>query len=78
MVLGLLMLAAIPTVAGISLGISERSKPSTIKKEKELLRKFTLVCWCSGRGKGKIAIHHGEIVLGEGKVCLVHKDSSIP
>ena len=69
MVIGLLMLTAIPTVAGVSLGIAERDKKVDPEKEKQLLRKFKLSCWCEGKSKGKSKVHGGNIVLGEGKVC---------
>lgn len=70
MVIGLLMLAAIPTVTGLSLAISERSKPQTLQRERARMRKFTMTCWCEGRSRGKAAIHDGRIVLGDGKMWI--------
>ena len=69
MVIGLLMLAAIPTVTGVAEGIAERDKPNNPKKEEQLLRKFNISCWCEGKSEGKKEIHKGKVVLGEGKVC---------
>lgn len=68
--IGLLMLTSIPAVTGISLGISERSKPETLARERAQMRKFTLTCWCAGKSTGKSAIHGGDIVLGDNKMWI--------
>ena len=68
MVVGLLVITAIPTVTAISQGIAEKDKPKDDRIEKRQMRKFNLTCWCEGKSKGKSDIHRGTIVLGEGKV----------
>ena len=68
MVVGLLVLTAIPTVTAVSQGISRKGEPKDDKTEKRQMRKFKLKCWCEGKSKGKSDIHEGAIVLGEGKV----------
>ena len=69
MVIGLLVIAAIPTTIAIAEGISEqKNKNKDPKKEEKLLRKFTLKCWCEGKSPGKRDIHGGAVVIGDGKV----------
>lgn len=70
MVVGLLVLAAIPTVTAVAEAIAEKDKPKDDKLEKRQMRKFNLTCWCEGKSKGKSDIHGGTIVLGDGKVCV--------
>ena len=68
MVIGLLVIAAIPTVTAVAEGIAEKDKPKNDKFEKRRMRKFSLTCWCEGKSKGKSDINGGKVVLGEGKV----------
>ena len=76
MVIGLLAIAGIPTTIAICEGISEKNKPKDTKKEDQLLRKFTLSCWCDGKSPGKRDIHGGKIVIGDGKVYLGLRESA--
>lgn len=70
MVIGLLILTAIPTVTAIAEGIAEQGNQTGAKRDEQLMRKFNLYCWCEGKSKGKSDIHNGAIVLGEGKVDI--------
>lgn len=63
MVLGLLALAALPTTIGIAEGISSRNKDKTAAADAELLRKFTLTCFCDARSRKRAEIHAGRVVL---------------
>lgn len=76
MVVGLLVIAAIPTVTAVAEGIAEKDKPKNEKAEKRQMRKFNLSCWCEGSSKGKSDIHGSSIVLGEGKVRTL--DCALP
>ena len=71
MVVGLLVLTAIPTVTAVAEAIAEKDKPKDGKLEKRLMRNFSLKCWCEGKSKGKSDIHGGNVVLGDGKVRAI-------
>lgn len=68
--IGLLTLAAIPTVTGVAQGISAQSRPppSTPAQEEQQMRRFRLRSWCEGRSPGKRDVHNGVVVVGQGKV----------
>lgn len=73
MVLFFPIIAAIPTVIGISEGIAEknRSKGGVSTDpliEKEQMRKFTLECYCDQNSKRAKELHGGKVVLKDGKV----------
>ncbi len=73
MVLFFPILTAIPTVIGISEGIAEqrREKDGTSTNpevEKEQMRKFTLECYCEGKGRKAREVHGGSVVLRGGNV----------
>lgn len=72
MVLFFPIIAAIPTVIGVSEGIahqrSENNASATTEAEKEQMRKFTLECYCEGKGKRAREVHGGKVVLRKGKV----------
>lgn len=73
MVLFFPIIAAIPTVIGVSEGIAhQRSQndASSTEAEKEQMRKFTLECYCEGKGKRAREVHGGKVVLRNGKVGL--------
>lgn len=75
MVLFFPIIAAIPTVIGVSEGIAyqrrENAASSTTEAEKEQMRKFTLECYCEGKGKRAREVHGGKVVLRKGKVGLI-------
>ena len=66
--LGLLTITAIPTTIGIAEGVSAQKKQNEEQNDEKLLRKFTLDCWCGGKGKARDAVHGGKVVLGDEKV----------
>lgn len=74
MVLGLLTLAAIPTVTGVAEGVSAQNaenKPQTSSKtEAERMRKFNLECFCDDTGKDTAAINGRPIILRGGKAWI--------
>ena len=68
MVLGLLTIAAIPTTIGVAEGISSRNKEQDSANDEELMRKFTMECFCDASSRKRGEIHGGRIVLKDGKV----------
>lgn len=78
MVLFFPIIAAIPTVIGVSEGISHQRRDNNAasmteaekEAEREQMRKFTLECYCEGKGKRAREIHGGKVVLRGGKVGL--------
>lgn len=73
MVLFFPIIAAIPTVIGISEGIAEKTRAkggvSTDPLiEKEQMRKFILECYCDQSSKRAKEVHGGKVVLRDGKV----------
>ena len=68
MVIGLLLIAAIPTVTAISEGIAEQDSQKEAKDDERFMRKFNMYCWCEGKSKGKSSIHKGRIVVGDEQV----------
>lgn len=75
MVLFFPIIAAIPTVIGISEGIAEKNRAkggvSTDPLiEKEQMRKFTLECYCDQNSRRAKEVHGGKVVLRDGKVIL--------
>lgn len=68
MVLGLLTIAALPTTIGVAEGISSRNKEQDAVDNEELMRKFTLECFCDAQSRKRGEIHSGRIVLRDGKV----------
>jgi hypothetical protein len=71
MVLGLLVITAIPTVTGVGLAVREQNREKAEASNEKLLRKFKLDCWCEGKGKAKEQVHGGNVVLGDGKVGFI-------
>ena len=66
MVLGLLAITAIPTVIGISEGVSAQKRQNENRTSDKLLRKFTLECYCEGKHR----INGGAVVLTDNKVWI--------
>lgn len=76
MVLGLLTIAALPTTIGIAEGISSRNKEKEASNDEELMRKFTLECFCDAQSSKQGEIHGGRVVLRDGKVRYYFWDLS--
>lgn len=73
MVLFFPIIAAIPTVIGISEGIAEKNRAKGGVSadpliEKEQMRKFTLECYCDQNCRRAKEVHGGKVVLRDGKV----------
>ena len=73
MVLFFPIIAAIPTVIGISEGIAEKNRAkggvsADPLMEKEQMRKFTLECYCDQNSRRAKEVHNGKVVLRDGKV----------
>ena len=68
MVLGLLAITALPTTVAVAEGISSRNKEQNAEDDEELMRKFTLDCFCDAQSTKRGEVHGGRIVLREGKV----------
>ena len=81
MVLGLLTIAAIPTTIGVAEGISSRNKEKDAAKDEELMRKFTLECFCDAQSRKKDEIHGARVVLRSEKLYISkppHHPASFP
>jgi hypothetical protein len=72
MVLFLPLIGAIPTVIGVSEAVAaqRRNNDASPKDEKEQMRKFTLECYCDGKGRRAKEVHGGKVVLRDGKVSF--------
>ncbi len=71
MVLFLPIIAAIPTVIGVSEAVAaQRRNDASPNDEKEQMRKFTLECYCDGKGRRAKEVHGGRVVLRDGKVSF--------
>ena len=72
MVLLLPLIAAIPTTIAVSEGVaSQKRENASSAEEKEQMRKFTLECYCEGRGRRVKDLHGRAIGLRDGKVCFL-------
>ncbi|MCJ1429955.1 hypothetical protein MMC29_007870, partial [Sticta canariensis] len=82
MVLFFPIIAAIPTVIGVSEGIAhqraENHASSTTEVEKEQMQKFTLECYCGVKRKKAKEIHGGSVVLRNGKLWILPKTNNAP
>ncbi|MCJ1462427.1 hypothetical protein MMC07_001028 [Pseudocyphellaria aurata] len=86
MVLFFPIIAAIPTVIGVSEGISHQRRSNNAASmteaekevEREQMRKFTLKCYCDGKGKRAREIHGGKVVLRGSKVWILPKTIATP
>ena len=72
MVFGLLTIAALPTTIGVAEGISSRNKEKDATNDEELMRKFTLDCFCDAQSRKRGEVHGGRVVLRDGKVRCSH------
>lgn len=70
MVLGLLMIAALPTTIGVAEGISSRNKQTDAANDEELMRKFTLECFCDAQSRKRVEIHGRRIYLRNEKLYI--------
>ncbi|KAL9100193.1 MAG: hypothetical protein Q9163_004399, partial [Psora crenata] len=73
MVIGLLVLAGIPTTIGVAEGIARRDEennPKSSADEEEQMRKFNLECYCENSRGQASTINGGRIVLKHGKMYI--------
>ena len=78
MVLGLLTIAALPTTIGVAEGISSRNKGKDAADDEELMRKFTLECFCDAESRKRDLIHGGRVVLRNEKLYISHNPANPP
>jgi len=76
MVLGLLALAALPTTIGIAEGVSSRNKQKETAADEELMRKFTLDCFCDAQSRKRTEIHSGRVVLRNEQLYISRSPSA--
>lgn len=68
MVIGLLAIAAIPTVTGVSLGISEERKQKARMEDERRMAKFYMDVFCEGNSEKAKSLDGGRVVLRDNKV----------
>ena len=70
MVIGLLVLAAIPTVTGVSFATSEQRKARDRAKDEKWMRRFTCYVYCDSPSSRAKDLHGGRLVLRDGRVYI--------
>ncbi|PGG97281.1 hypothetical protein AJ79_09267 [Helicocarpus griseus UAMH5409] len=75
MVIGLLTISAIPTVTGVSLGVSEQKKANSRASDAKRLEKFYLDVFCDATSEKAKELQGRRVVLRDNKVFL---DSPTP
>ena len=70
MVIGLLVLAAIPTVTGVSFATSEQRKARDRLKDEKWMRRFTCYVYCDSPSSRAKELHGGRLVLRDGRVYI--------
>lgn len=68
MVIGLLAITAIPTVVGVSLGISEERKQKARMEDERRMAKFYIDVFCEGNSEKAKGLDGGRVVLRDNKV----------
>lgn len=68
MVLGLLVIAGIPTTIGVAEGISQSKKQKKEQEDERYLERFTLETFCEGSSRRASELHKKPVVLRDGKV----------
>lgn len=68
MVLGLLSIASIPTVTGVSLGISENRKRNHRQNDENRMAKIYMDVYCDGQSKIAQMLNGRRVVLRNNKV----------
>lgn len=70
MVIGLLTLAAIPTVTGVAMGVSEQRKANERKEDARRMAKFYIDIECEGDTYEADLLRGKRVVLRNNKVCI--------
>lgn len=80
MVLGLLVVSAIPTVTGVAQAISEQKKQVAAVGDERYMTKFHLDVFCEPNHPKARQVHGGTVVLKDDKVrirepdlCAIHR-----
>ncbi len=68
MVIGLLVLTAIPTVTGVAQGVSQQRAQNAEKADEKRMSKFWLDASCQAKSSRAKEIHGKRVVLRDGKV----------
>ncbi len=66
--IGLLALTAIPTVTGVSQGVSQQRAQNASKADEKRMAKFNLEARCEARSARAREVQGKRVVLREGKV----------
>jgi len=77
MVIGLLSIAAIPTVTGVSLGVSEQRKRNTQANDERRMAKFNIDVFCAGQSPTAKSLNGRRVVVRDGKIYIEHNHPSI-
>lgn len=72
MVIGLLVLASIPTVTGVALATSEQRKANDRKEDEKYMRRFNISVYCEAKSSRAKEIHGGRLVLEDDRVYIRH------
>lgn len=70
MVIGLLALTSIPTVTGVSFGVSEQRKATQRKEDARRMVKFNIDAECEGNTDDDRELHGKRVVVRNDKVSL--------
>lgn len=70
MVIGLLVLTAIPTTAGVAFGVSEQRKANQRKEDARRMAKFNIDVECDGETDDDRDVNGRRLVVRNDKVCL--------
>jgi hypothetical protein len=71
MVIGLLTLAAIPTVIGVAEGVSHQRQENEAKEDEKRMAKFNIDAYCETKSSRAKEVNGRRIVLRNEKVDLV-------
>lgn len=71
MVIGLLAIAAIPTVAGVAFGVSEQRKANTRMQDEKRMAKFYMQVYCEGDSEKARSLNGRRAVLRDNKVYFL-------
>ena len=75
MVLGLLAIAAIPTVTGV--WIAAHNQDQCSRSDDELMRKFNLQCYCTPNSPSARRINNGRVILRDSKLYIIPPSEEI-
>jgi len=78
MVIGLLILTAIPTVTGVSQAISGQRTREERQKDENRMKKFHIDIHCEADSAGTIGIHGKRLVLKDDRVWIGPHEASNP